>query len=47
MDIDYGKWQDEFHYSFINKKIFVEKFIGKTLKIIKFYVTMEILNIYM
>ena len=31
----------------IIKKIFVEEFIGKTLKIIKFYVTMEILNIYM
>ena len=32
MSIDYGKWQAEFHYSFINKKIFVEEFIGKTLK---------------
>ena len=32
MNIDYGKWQAEFHYSFINKKIFVEEFIGKTLK---------------
>ena len=29
----------------IIKKIFDEEFIGKTLKIIKFYVTMEILNI--
>ena len=34
MNIDYGKWQAKFHYSFIkmiNKKIFVEEFIGKTL----------------
>ena len=28
MNIDYGKRQAEFHYSFINKKIFLEEFIG-------------------
>ena len=32
MDIDYGKMQAEFHYSFINKKVFAEEFIGKNLK---------------
>ena len=46
MNNDYGKWQAEFHYSFIDEKIFVEEFIGKTLKNYKIYVTMEILNIY-
>ena len=34
--IDYGVKLAEFHYSFINKKIFVEEFIGKTLKNYKF-----------
>ena len=36
MKIDYGVKLAEFHYSFINKKIFVEEFIGKTLKNYKF-----------
>jgi len=36
MKIDYGVKTTEFHYSFINKKIFVEEFIGKTLKNYKF-----------
>ena len=36
MKIDYGKKTTEFHYSFINKKIFVEEYIGKTLKNYKF-----------
>ena len=36
MKIDYGKFGTEFHYSFIKKKIFVEKFIGFNLKNYKF-----------
>jgi hypothetical protein len=36
MKIDYGVKGAEFHYSFINKKIFVEEYIGKSLKNYKF-----------
>ena len=36
MKIDYGVIGAEFHYSFINKKIFAEEYIGKTLKNYKF-----------
>ena len=36
MNIDYGVVGAEFHYSFINKKIFAEEFIGKNLKNYKF-----------
>jgi hypothetical protein len=36
MKIDYGVKGAEFHYSFINKKIFVEKYIGKSLQNYKF-----------
>lgn len=36
MNIDYGKMGAEFHYSFINRKIFVEEYIGKDLKNYKF-----------
>ena len=47
MNIDYGKWQAEFHYSFINKKIFVEEFIGKILKNYKILCYNGNPNIYM
>jgi len=36
LNIDYGLVGYEFHYSFINRKIFVEEYIGKTLKNYKF-----------
>ena len=36
LNIDYGLMGYEFHYSFINRKIFVEEYIGKTLKNYKF-----------
>ena len=36
MNINYGKYSTEFHYSFINKKIFIEEFIGNNLKNYKF-----------
>ena len=36
MNIDYGKYGAEFHYSFINRKIFTEEYIGKDLKNYKF-----------
>ena len=36
MSIDYGKLKSEFHYSFINKRIFVEEFLGNNLKNYKF-----------
>ena len=36
MNIDYGVRRSEFHYSFINKRIFVEEYIGKNLKNYKF-----------
>ena len=36
MKIDYGVFGTEFHYSIINKKIFVEEYLGKTLKNYKF-----------
>ena len=36
MKIDYGLMGYEFHYSFITKKIFVEEYIGKTLRNYKF-----------
>ena len=36
MNRDYGKRHSEFHYSFINRKIFVEEYIGKSLKNYKF-----------
>ena len=36
MKVDYGVKGAEFHYSFINKKIFVEEYIGKNLKNYKF-----------
>ena len=36
MKIDYGVKGAEFHYSFINKKIFVEEYLGKSLKNYKF-----------
>jgi len=36
MNIDYGKIGSEYHYSFINKKIFLEEYIGKDLKNYKF-----------
>ena len=36
MKINYGKYSTEFHYSFINKKVFIEEFIGSNLKNYKF-----------
>jgi len=36
MNIDYGVMGAEFHYSFINNKIYVEEYIGKNLKNYKF-----------
>jgi hypothetical protein len=36
MQADYGNYRKEFHYSFIEPKIFVEEFIGETLKNYKF-----------
>ena len=36
MSIDYGKLNSEFHYLFINKRIFVEEFLGNNLKNYKF-----------
>lgn len=36
INIDYGLIKDEFHYSFIKKKIFAEEFIGEKLKNFKF-----------
>ena len=36
MKVDYGVKGAEFHYSFINRKIFVEEYIGKNLKNYKF-----------
>ena len=36
MKVDYGIKGAEFHYSFINKKIFVEEYLGKSLKNYKF-----------
>ena len=36
MKIDYGKFGEEFHYSFIKRKIFIEEFIGDKLKNYKF-----------
>ena len=36
LNIDYGKIGTEFHYSFINKKILVEEYIGSSLKNYKF-----------
>ena len=36
LNIDYGKKNAEFHYSFIKKKIFAEEFIGDKLKNYKF-----------
>ena len=36
INLDYGKYSTEFHYSFINKKIFIEEFIGNKLKNYKF-----------
>ena len=36
MNIDYGEKSTEFHYSFIKRKIFVEKYMGKNLKNYKF-----------
>ena len=36
MKVDYGVRGAEFHYSFINRKIFVEEYIGKNLKNYKF-----------
>jgi hypothetical protein len=36
MNIDYGEVGAEFHYSFINKKIFAEEYIGKKLENYKF-----------
>jgi len=36
LEIDYGKMQAEFHYSFIKRKIFVEEYIGTKLKNYKF-----------
>ena len=36
MKYNYGKRGAEFHYSFINRKIFVEEYIGKDLKNYKF-----------
>jgi len=36
MKIDYGVKGTEFYYSFINRKIFVEEYIGKSLKNYKF-----------
>ena len=36
MNINYGQIGCEYHYSFINKKIFVEEYIGGTLKNYKF-----------
>jgi hypothetical protein len=36
LNIDYGKIGTEFHYSFINKKILVEEYIGSNLKNYKF-----------
>ena len=37
MKINYGKGGAEFHYSFINRKIFAEEYIGKNLKNYKFF----------
>ena len=36
INIDYGRKNSEFHYSFIKKKIFAEEFIGEKLKNYKF-----------
>jgi len=36
ININYGKYSNEFHYSFINRKIFIEEFIGSNLKNYKF-----------
>ena len=36
LNIDYGQMGAEFHYSFINKRILVEEYLGKTLKNYKF-----------
>ena len=36
LKIDFGKLGKEFHYSFINRKIFAEEFIGDNLKNYKF-----------
>lgn len=36
ISIDYGEIGAEFHYSFINKKIFAEEYIGKKLENYKF-----------
>ena len=47
MKIDFGVKLAEFHYSFINKKIFVEEYMGKNWKIISFYAIMESRNMFM
>jgi hypothetical protein len=36
LNIDYGKKNSEFHYSFIKRKIYAEEFIGEQLKNYKF-----------
>ena len=36
LNIDYGEYGAEFHYSFIKRKIFAEEFIGNNLKNYKF-----------
>ena len=36
IQIDYGDFQKEFHYSFIKPKIFIEEFLGEKLKNYKF-----------
>jgi hypothetical protein len=36
LNIDYGQMGAEFHYSFINKRILVEEYLGKALKNYKF-----------
>ena len=36
LQIDYGKLQTEFHYSFIKRKVFAEEYIGKQLNNYKF-----------
>jgi hypothetical protein len=36
MNIDYGVMATEFHYSFINNRIFAEEYIGNNLKNYKF-----------
>ena len=37
MKINYGKGGAEYHYSYINRKIFAEEYIGKNLKNYKFF----------